>query len=134
MVHPPALVPSPLGHDVRASAPPKNVVEVNGTLLSYEEQGAGQPVVFVHGALSDLRVWDPLRDNLARREEIASRFRLIVYTQRYYGTREWSDDGALFSIATHAQDLARLIATLATEPVHLVGTSYGGLVAATAAV
>jgi pimeloyl-ACP methyl ester carboxylesterase len=137
MVRPAALALSSLRHDVCAdttSAPRTRVVEVNGTFLSYVEQGAGRPVVFVHGALSDLRVWDPLRDELARRAEGASGFRLIAYTQRYYGTRTWSDDGARFSIATHAEDLARLIATLAAEPVHLVGTSYGGLVAATAAV
>jgi pimeloyl-ACP methyl ester carboxylesterase len=137
MVRPAALTPSPLRHDVRAdttSAPRMGVVEVNGAFLSYEAQGSGQPVVFVHGALSDLRVWDPVRNELVRRAEIARRFRLIAYTQRYYGTRQWSDDGARFSLAVHADDLATLIATLAAEPVHLVGTSYGGLVAATAAV
>jgi pimeloyl-ACP methyl ester carboxylesterase len=137
MVRPAALAPSPLRHDVRAVAtlaPRTGVVEVNGAFLGYEEQGAGQPVVFVHGALSDLRVWNPLRDELARSAEIASAFRLIAYTQRYYGTRAWSDDGVRFNVVTHADDLARLIATLAAKPVHLVGTSYGGLVAATAAV
>jgi pimeloyl-ACP methyl ester carboxylesterase len=137
MVRPAALAPSPLCYDVCAdtpSAPRTGVVEVNGAFLSYEEQGAGQSVVFVHGALSDLRVWDPLRNELARRTEIANRFRLIAYTQRYYGTRPWSDEGARFNVVTHAEDLAGLIATLAAEPVNLVGTSYGGLVAATAAV
>ena len=136
MVRPAALASSLPGHDVRedtTSVPRTGVLEVNGTFLSYEEQGAGQPVVLVHGALSDLRVWDPLRDELARRAEISG-FRVIAYTQRYYGTREWSDDGTRFSVATHAEDLARLIATLAVEPVHIVGASYGGLVAATAAV
>src|SRR5262245_3335771 len=137
MVCPVAPAPSPLRHDVCAdtiSAARTGVVETNGAFLSYVEQGAGQPVVFVHGALSDLRVWDPLRDELARRAEIASGFRLIAYTQRYYGTRPWSDDGARFSVATHADDLAKLVAALAAGPAHLVGTSYGGLVAATAAV
>jgi pimeloyl-ACP methyl ester carboxylesterase len=137
MIRPAALALSPLRHDVRAdttSASRTGVVEVNGAFLSYEEQGAGQPVVFVHGALSDLRVWGPVRDELARRAEITSRFRLIAYTQRYYGTRAWSDGGARFSVATHADDLAKLVTALATEPAHLVGTSYGGLVAATATV
>jgi pimeloyl-ACP methyl ester carboxylesterase len=137
MVRPAALAPSPLRHDVRAgttSAPRTAVVEVNGVFLSNVEQGAGQPVVFVHGALSDLRVWQPVREQLARRAEIASGFRLIAYTQRYYGTRAWNDDGARFSVATHADDLARLVAALAAGPVHLVGSSYGGLVAVSAAV
>src|ERR1700736_4450635 len=34
---------------------------VNGVDLSYQEQGRGTPVVFVHGALSDLRVWNAQR-------------------------------------------------------------------------
>jgi pimeloyl-ACP methyl ester carboxylesterase len=31
-------------------------IEVNGVRLSYVEQGFGEPIVFVHGAFSDLRV------------------------------------------------------------------------------
>ena len=39
--------------------------KVNGTTLAYREQGEGEPVVFVHGSLSDLRLY---RRALARRE------------------------------------------------------------------
>ncbi len=31
---------------------------VNGTTLAYREEGEGEPVVFVHGDLSDLRTWE----------------------------------------------------------------------------
>ena len=31
--------------------------EVNGVKLSYTEQGTGVPVVFVHGSMSDRRIW-----------------------------------------------------------------------------
>jgi non-heme chloroperoxidase len=34
-------------------------LRVNGVDLSYIEQGAGSPVVFVHGAWMDLRYWEP---------------------------------------------------------------------------
>src|SRR5215475_7393230 len=51
-------------------------IEVNGVRLSYVEQGSGEPVVFVHGAFSDLRVWEPVK------EEVAKRYRFIAYTQR----------------------------------------------------
>jgi pimeloyl-ACP methyl ester carboxylesterase len=33
-------------------------VTVNGTTLAYREQGEGEPVVFVHGGISDLRTWE----------------------------------------------------------------------------
>ena len=55
-------------------------VEVNGVRLQYIEQGSGEPIVFVHGAPHDLRAWEPVR------EEIAKKYRFIAYTQRYFGT------------------------------------------------
>ena len=33
-------------------------VEANGAELAYRELGAGDPVVFVHGSLSDVRCWE----------------------------------------------------------------------------
>jgi hypothetical protein len=83
------------------SAPAVKEVEVNGVRLSYVEQGAGEPIVFVHGAFSDLRVWEPIR------EEVAKRYRFIAYTQRYFGTDPWPDDGKNFNVATHVDDLAK---------------------------
>ena len=103
-------------------------VPVNGVRLQYIEQGSGEPIVFVHGAPHDLRAWEPVR------EAIAKRYRFIAYTQRYFGTEPWPDEGKNFSIATHADDLAKFIKALNAGPVHLVGWSVGGQVAATAAV
>ena len=82
----------------------------------------------MHGALGDLRSWEPVR------EGIASKYRFVAYTQRYYGTEPWPDDGKNFGVPTHADDLVRFITSLNAGPVHLVGWSYGGLVATTAAV
>src|SRR5262245_13151153 len=105
------------------SAPAVKQVEVNGVRLSYVEQGAGEPIVFVHGAFSDLRVWEPIR------EEVAKRYRFIAYTQRYYGTDPGPDDGKNFNAATHVDDLAKFITSLNAGPVHLVGRSGGGALA-----
>jgi pimeloyl-ACP methyl ester carboxylesterase len=107
-------------------APAAKDVEVNGVHLQYIEQGSGEPVVFLHGAPHDLRAWDLVR------EEIAKRYRFIAYTQRYFGTTPWPDEGQNFSIATQADDLAKFITSLNAGPVHLVGWSHGGLVAVTA--
>jgi pimeloyl-ACP methyl ester carboxylesterase len=102
-------------------------VQVNGVRLQYIEQGSGEPIVFVHGAPHDLRAWEPVR------EAIAKRYRFIAYNQRYFGTKPWPDEGTNFSIATHADDLAKFITSLNAGPVHLVGWSHGGLVAVIAA-
>ena len=103
--------------------------EVNGVRLQYLEQGSGEPVVFVHGIISDHRVWDPII-----RDEIARKYRFIALTQRYFGIGLWKDDGKEFSVATFADDLAKFITSLNAGPVHLVGWSFGGHVATTMAV
>jgi pimeloyl-ACP methyl ester carboxylesterase len=103
-------------------------VEINGVRLQYLDQGSGESVIFVHGVISDHRAWEPIRD------EIAKKYRFIALTQRYFGTGPWKDDGKEFSVATFADDLAKFITSLDAGPVHLVGWSFGGQVATTAAV
>jgi pimeloyl-ACP methyl ester carboxylesterase len=112
---------------IATSAPLTKEIAVNGVRLSYVDEGSGEPIVLVHGAFSDLRVWEPIR------EEVAKRYRFIAYTQRYFGTDPWPDDGKNFSIETHADDLAKFITSLNAGPVHLVTRSLGGGVAMTAA-
>jgi pimeloyl-ACP methyl ester carboxylesterase len=102
-------------------------IEVNGVILPYEEEGSGDAVVFVHGGLSGPAVWGPVRAATGKK------YRSISYTQRYYGSAPWPDDGKNFSAATHADDLAKFVKVLNAEPVHLVGWSYGGAVATIAA-
>jgi pimeloyl-ACP methyl ester carboxylesterase len=97
---------------------------VNGTNLSYVEQGIGVPVVFVHGAVADLRFWEPQRDAFSKQH------RFVAYTYRYHGTDPWPDQGTTYSIDQHVADLTALIKGLKAGPVHLVGLSYGGLLAA----
>jgi pimeloyl-ACP methyl ester carboxylesterase len=74
-----------LALQARAEAPPQtHQLSVNGVELSYIEQGTGAPVVFVHGAFSDVRFWEP------QREVIAKQHRFIAYNYRYHGTDPWS--------------------------------------------
>jgi pimeloyl-ACP methyl ester carboxylesterase len=98
-------------------------VLVNGVDLTYLDQGTGAPVVFVHGSFSDLRFWEP------QRQAIAQQYRFIALTQRYFGTTPWPDDGRHYADTTHAADLAAFLRQINAGPVHLVGISYGGVVA-----
>ena len=98
-------------------------VRVNDVDLTYVDQGIGAPVVFVHGSFSDLRFWEP------QRQAIAQQHRFIALTQRYFGTTPWPDDGKHYGDKTHAADLAAFLRQLNAGPVHLVGISYGGVVA-----
>ena len=94
-------------------------IEVNGIPVSYVDDGSGEPVVFVHGAVGDLRVWEPIRVS------VATQHRFVAPTLRYFGTGEWPDKGGRFSVATHADDIVAFIETMDLGPVHLVGWSYG---------
>jgi pimeloyl-ACP methyl ester carboxylesterase len=123
-----ALVACQTMEPAGAPQPQPKQALVNGVNLTYIEQGQGTPVVFVHGAISDWRSWE------LQRPAFAKKHRYIAYTQRYFGTEAWPDDGKKFSVVTHAADLAAFIRALNLGPVHLVGWSYGGPVTALVAI
>lgn len=111
------------GPGASAETPVNKTMAVNGTSLAYVEQGKGVPVVLVHGAFSDLRAWEP------QREAVASRYRFISYTQRFFGKDARPDTGLQYSQLVHAEDLAAFIRQLNAGPVYVVGRSYGATVA-----
>ena len=97
-------------------------VSVNGVTLAYREQGAGEPVVLVHGA-SDLRIWDH------QEAAVADAFRCIAYSRRYARPNADIEPGVDDQMLPHVEDLAALLNALGAAPAHLVGHSWGGFVA-----
>lgn len=95
-------------------------VFVNGTALSCIDQGCGAPVVFVHGAMSDHRLWEP------QRHACAARHRFIALDQRHYGAKPALAAGAPFSLRTRIDDLSAFLHELGAGPAHLVTWSMGG--------
>jgi non-heme chloroperoxidase len=85
--------------------------------------GQGTPAVFVHGALGDLRSWTP------QARATAARHRFLSYSRRYHHPARWEPDGPPYTYLQHAADLGDLIRSTCSEPVHLVGHSYGATVA-----
>ncbi len=104
-----------------------NHVFANGADFAYIEAGAGEPVVLVHGALGDYRDWTP---QLA---PLAAHFHLIAYSRRYHFPNQPIAEGADYTLAQNTADLVALLQAQHLPPVHLVGHSYGGSVAAIAA-
>jgi pimeloyl-ACP methyl ester carboxylesterase len=92
--------------------------------LKYVDEGQGEPVVFVHGAVSDHRVWEEQREEI-----VAQGYRFIAPDSRYHGDTPWTDDGAKYSMATHVSDLTTFIKQLDVGPVHVVGWSSGSNIA-----
>lgn len=92
---------------------------VNGTQLMYEENGNGEPVIFVHGSASDYRTWE------YQKEVFAEHFRVITYSRRYHWPNKPIPDGKVYSMEEQLVDLEGMIQSLDAESAHLVGSSYG---------
>ena len=91
---------------------------VNNTKLAYFESGAGEPVILVHGAVTDHRFWSP------QVQALTDRYRWIALDQRYFG-QSWPGGDRAFGLAAHAADLCQFLQAVVREPVHVVATSYG---------
>lgn len=100
-------------------------LEIDGRFVDFRSEGDGPPVVFVHGAISDRRVWDSVIDKVSKD---SGQHRFVSYTQRHFGAGE----GPLgmpedFTRETHISDLIRFVETVGDgKPVTLVTWSYGG--------
>lgn len=115
------------GHGGPDGAQTPRFIEVNGAHLAVVEQGQGDPVVFLHGAASDHRMWGR---HLAL---VGQRHRAIAYSQRYFGTGAWGPGWPPLGVQAHADDLVALLRALDAGPAHVVAWSYAGHVALSAA-
>jgi pimeloyl-ACP methyl ester carboxylesterase len=97
------------------------VVLANGLEIAYERVGAGPPVVFVHGAACDGRIWQPQLAGLA------DEFTVVSWDEP--GAGRSSDVPAGFVVADYASCLATLVEALGLGPAHVVGLSWGGTLA-----
>ncbi|MDH7798975.1 MULTISPECIES: alpha/beta hydrolase [unclassified Beijerinckia] len=89
--------------------------------MAYWEEGQGPPLVLLHGALSDYRVWSPQID------ELAQRYRTIAVSLRGYVPTQDQMAGA--TAQRHADDLVAFLHDELSEPVTLIGHSRGGRIA-----
>ncbi len=106
---------------------PIKQIEVNGTNLAYIEKGIGEPVVFIHGAVSDFRTW------LEQFDEFSKYYRVISYSRRFHQPNKDPNDYSVYSRALHSSDLVEFLKALNLKKVHLIGHSYGASIALMAA-
>lgn len=86
--------------------------------LYYEDHGAGQPVVLIHGYPLDGHSWER-----QTRELLAAGYRVITYDRRGFGQSSKVGDG--YDYDTFAADLNTVLETLDLHDVILVGFSMG---------
>jgi pimeloyl-ACP methyl ester carboxylesterase len=97
------------------------VVRANGIELAYRRTGVGPPLLLLHGAASDSRIWEPQLDALA------SELTVVAWDQPGVGASPDPPDD--FGLAAFADAAAALLDALALGPAHVAGLSWGGTVA-----
>lgn len=95
----------------------------DGAVLEYAVEGVGEPVLLIHPSVTA----DGLAVPLLQREDLTSSYRLIGYHRRGYAGSTTGTPPV--SIADQAADAAALLAHLGVPTAHVVGHSYGGVVA-----
>jgi pimeloyl-ACP methyl ester carboxylesterase len=96
-------------------------VDVNGVRMWYDERGDGDPLVLLHGGLTDSR------DFSGNLDLLASRFRLLLPERRGHG--HTADVAGPITIELMAQDTITFVDKILGGRVRLVGYSAGAIVA-----
>jgi non-heme chloroperoxidase len=108
------------------AAAPIQVVRVNGVDLHYMDIGEGAVVILLHGGMGDLASWPHQIHELSRR------YRVIAYSRRRsHPNRNGHAPCIPFEncVDEDVEDLLALQTALRAGPAHLLGTSYGALLA-----
>lgn len=91
---------------------------VNGVRLAYRLEGAGIPVVFVHGEGYSHELW------MRQIDAFAGQYLFISYDRRGHGQSDDPPTG--YSETAHAEDLNALLQHFGIRQAHLVANSRGG--------
>ena len=99
-----------------------------GLRLHVQQAGAGPDVVLIHGVTGDLSIWFLSR----AMQTLGVAHRVTAYDLRGHGYSDAPPTG--YTSADHAADLVAVMDTLGIDRAHLVGHSFGGVIALHAAV
>ena len=102
-----------------------NALNLNGIKIAYEDRGAGQPVVLLHGYPLNHQMWQP------QIEALSGFCRVIAPDLRGFGESTLADGDAKWGVtmAQYADDVARLLDAIGVDgPVILCGFSMGGYI------
>ena len=95
-------------------------INLEDVSLYYEEQGAGEPLLLLHGLGSNGRSWE------YQLEPFAQQFRVIVPDVRGHGRS--AKPAGPYSVTQFAADIFALLDQLQVDQFHLVGLSMGGMI------
>ncbi len=98
-----------------------NFAKINGLKLSYRIFGTGFPVIFIHGYGAKKEIWK------TQIVDISKEFQIITFDLR--GTGESDRPNIPYTMKMLAGDVKGLMDYIGVEKVHLVGRSFGGMIA-----
>jgi pimeloyl-ACP methyl ester carboxylesterase len=101
---------------------------VNGLRFHYQQAGTGPDVVLIHGVTGDLSIWYLCKAV----QTLSGSHRVTAYDLRGHGYTDAPPSG--YTSADHAADLFALMDSIGAGRASLVGHSFGGVIAAHAAV
>jgi pimeloyl-ACP methyl ester carboxylesterase len=93
------------------------------TELYFEQQGSGPPIVFIHGSYATTSTWKNMVQHLANSHHCIS-----IKLPGHCETPNPADFSQP-SIETELTIVEQVVGQLTQEPIHLVGHSFGGVVA-----
>jgi pimeloyl-ACP methyl ester carboxylesterase len=96
-------------------------VEVDGHTIAYRQAGQGPALVLLHGFLCDSRCW---RHQLSH---LSDQFRVVAWDAPGAGSS--SDPPDTFTTANYAHCLAEFLEAVGIERGHILGLSWGGILA-----
>ncbi len=96
-------------------------VDVHGLRVALRRRGQGEPVLLIHGGMSDSREWAPQVEVLARDYDV-----IAVDVLGCGGSADPPDD---FGLADHAHLLAGTLDALGVPSAHVIGLSLGSVLA-----
>ena len=103
------------------TGPPLPSVEVDGLRVAYSRTGRGPQLILLHGILSDSRAWQPQIDRLSED------FTVVAWDAP--GAGQSSDPPESIGAGGYADCLANFIGALKLGSAHVLGLSWGGVLA-----
>jgi pimeloyl-ACP methyl ester carboxylesterase len=101
-------------------------IEANGCKFSYELQGQGPDLVFIHGEIHGMAYWEHQLPEFARDH------RCFAYNRRGHSGTELTEFG--FSLVNQTRDLAALIDKLSLRNPVIIAVAFGTTIAANYAI
>jgi len=97
-------------------------IKINDIEIYYEIAGEGQKLIYISGSFGDLRRKPNIFDS-----PLAEHFKILAFDQRGLGRTSKPDKP--YSMVDYANDAAGLIEAINWDSAHVMGRSFGGMVA-----